>query len=226
MIKKKLFTLPYAGGNRYVFNKFDKYLKKDFNIHHLELAGRGDRISENLIDNIYDMRDDLFNQIKDNIKQDYIIYGHSLGGLLGYLLTLLIEEKKLKKPHKLIISGRAIPTMKPTIIRHNLQKNEFLHSIKKLGGIPNEFFKYPELFDFFEPILRADFKAIEKFNFNEKRKLKTKISVIYGTNESFSIKKALKWQKFTKQNIDFNKFKGGHFFIFDYIKEICKIIKN
>jgi len=228
VIKDKiaLFTIPFAGGNRFSFNRFNRYLEDDFDIYHLELAGRGERISEELMSNIYEIRDDLFRQIEDRIDGEYIIYGHSLGGLLGYLLILLLEEKGLPRPLKFIVSGRANPCMRPPFIRYNLAKDDFIKSLKKLGGMPSEFFNHSELFDFFEPILRADFKAVEKFDFSETRKIGTKISLLYGENESFSKEEALRWRDFSYQNINFYQFEGGHFFIFDQIEEICNIIRQ
>ena len=224
--KKVIFTIPYAGGNKFSFKKYDLFLKNSFDIYHLELAGRGERFSEDLITDIYEVVDDLFNQIKDNIYGEYILYGHSLGGLLGYLLILILEEKGLPIPSNFIVSGRANPAMKPPLIRYNLPKDNFIRSLKQLGGMPSEFFNHPELFDLFEPILRADFELVEKFDFIENRKINSKISVLYGKDESFSRNEAKKWKNFSYQNIDFHKFNGGHFFIFDHIEEICKIIKN
>lgn len=224
--KLALFTIPFAGGNRFSFNKFNEYLENDFDIYHLELAGRGERLSEELIFDIYELRDDLFKQIEDKaFDREYIIYGHSLGGLLGYLLILLLEEKGLPRPLRFIVSGRANPMMKSPFIRYNLSKDDFAKSLKKLGGMPSEFFNHPELFDFFEPILRADFEAVEKFDFNETRRIETKISILYGNNESFSKEEAQKWKEFSCQDMDFYQFEGGHFFIFDHIEDICNIIK-
>jgi len=224
--KITLFTIPFAGGNSFSFKKFDPYLNDDFNIHHLELSGRGKRISYELMSNIYEIRDDLFEQIKDKLDDEYIIYGHSLGGLLGYLLVLLLEDRGLRKPLRFVVSGRSNPAMKPADIRHNLPKDKFVRSLKELGGMPSDFFDHPELFDFFEPILRADFEAIEGFDFSEDRKLETSISVLYGKGESFSKKEAKKWKNFSFQKTKFYSFKGGHFFIFDHIADICDILKQ
>ena len=228
MIKDKtaLFTIPFAGGNRFSFNRFNRYLEDDFDIYHLELAGRGERISEGLMSDIYEIRDDLFRQIMDKANGDYIIYGHSLGGLLGYLLILLLEEKGLPRPLRFIVSGRANPCMRPPYIRYNLAKDDFIKSLKKLGGMPSEFFNHSELFNFFEPILRADFEAVEKFDFSETRKIGTKISVLYGKDESFSLTDAMRWRDFTTHNsIEFYEFQGDHFFIYNHIETICKIIR-
>ena len=226
MNKRTFFTIPFAGGNKFAFKKYSEFLEDDFTIYPLELAGRGERFSEDLMSDIYKVRDDLFNQIKENIDGEYIIYGHSLGGLLGYLLVVLLQDRGLPLPTKLIISGRANPSMKPSTIKHNLSKDDFINSLKKLGGMPSDFFNHPELFEFFEPILRADFQIAECFDFKEKRKVNTKITVLYGKDESFSIMEAMRWREFTTDNyIDFHEFQGDHFFIYNNIETICKIIR-
>lgn len=227
MPKKILFTLPFAGGNKFSFREYDAYLKDDFEIYALELPGRGERFSEDLLIDIYDAVEDLFKQIEDKLNGDYVIYGHSLGGLLAYLLTLYIEEKNLNKPLKLVISGRANPAMKPKTIKHTLSHDAFIHNLKDLGGMPSNFFEHPELFDLFEPILRADYQVAECFHFSEKRKVDTKVSVLYGKDESFSLVEALDWKTFTHHTpLDFQQFEGDHFFIFNHIKAVCEIIKE
>ncbi len=227
MPKKILFTLPFAGGNKFSFRNYDSFLKDDFEINALELPGRGGRFSEDLLTDIYNVIEDLFKQVEDKLDRDYVIYGHSLGGLLAYLLTLLIEEKNLNKPLKLVISGKANPSMKPKTIKHTLAHESFTYNLKNLGGMPANFFEHPELFDLFEPILRADYQVAECFHFNEKRKVDTKISVLYGKDESFSVIEALEWKNFTHHTpLDFQEFEGGHFFIYNHIQAVCEIIKE
>jgi surfactin synthase thioesterase subunit len=226
MSKKNLFTIPFAGGNKFSFKEYDAFLKDDFNVYPLELSGRGERFSEELMTDIYAVRDDLFKQIEDKLDKEYVIYGHSLGGMLAYLLTLLIEEKKLRRPLKLVISGRANPSVKPKTIKHTSSKEVFIQNLKKLGGMPVKFFEHSELFDLFEPVLRADFQLIECFHFNEKRKLKSKLSILYGKDDSFLLEEALEWEQFTDvKPFNFKEFEGNHFFIYNHIASVCQIIK-
>ena len=224
--KRVLFTIPFAGGSGFSFKNFDRHLEDIFDIYHLELPGRGYRVTEELIDDIYQAKDDLFEQIRDKISDDYVVYGHSLGAILGYLLVLEIEERGLPKPSKLVVSGKRAPQNRSTVIRHNLPLDSFISSLKELGGMPEDFFEHRELFEFFEPILRADFKMAEEFNLKEIKKIDSKISVLYGIDDSYSIEEALDWKYFSKKSIDFYKFSGNHFFIFNHLKEICNIIAS
>lgn len=227
MHKKSFISIHFAGGNKFSFNEFNKYLKNDFDIYHLELAGRGSRIGEDLLTDLSSIRDDLFKQIENKLNNPYILYGHSMGGLLAYLLTLLIEEKKLLLPSQLIISGRSNPQMKPKDIRHDLPREQFKNILKELNGTPIQVLENEELFEFFEPILRADFQAIERFHFDENRKVSANLMVLFGDEEkNFTLDDAKKWEQFTTKAFSLHQFSGNHFFIFKEIEKICELIKN
>ncbi|MEM0942195.1 MAG: hypothetical protein AAGI25_20755 [Bacteroidota bacterium] len=44
----------------------------------LELPGRGSRFNEQLLNNIYEMVDDLYRNIQTHIEAgDYVLYGHN-----------------------------------------------------------------------------------------------------------------------------------------------------
>ena len=95
----KVIALPFAGGNKYSFNGIEKHVSKKINWITLELPGRGSRFKESLLDKIDHMVDDLLSQIMPHIQEgNYIIYGHSMGTLLGYELTKKITEKKSTDP--------------------------------------------------------------------------------------------------------------------------------
>ncbi|MEA3315870.1 MAG: alpha/beta fold hydrolase [Campylobacterota bacterium] len=227
MPKKNFFSIHFAGGNRYSFKDFNRYLEKDFNIYHIELPGRGDRIDEDLISNIYDMRDDIYEQIKDKLDNDYILFGHSLGGLLVYLLTIFIQKKKQNRPNKLIISGKSSPNTKVKDIRYNLPQNEFIKKLKDLNGTPSAVLEHKELFEFFEPIIRADFQAIETFDYLENKKVKTDLMVLTGSEEkNFSKEEIFNWKNYTTKNYTFHELSGDHFFIYNDIEKVCNLIKS
>lgn len=216
--------LHFAGGSKYSFNSFKPFLREHFEIHALELSGRGERTQEPLVEDIYQARDDLFAQMEPHLESEYVIYGHSLGGLLAYKLALLIEQKGLRGASKVVVSGRAVPTKRPDKIRYNLPKEAFIQTLKELNGTPKEILEHPELFEFFEPILRADFALVDRYHFNTTGRLKTPLSLLYGLEETFSLEEAQAWQAFSTHPMKFHTFSGNHFFIYEHIQEVCRVI--
>jgi surfactin synthase thioesterase subunit/uncharacterized protein (DUF697 family) len=222
--KLKLFTIPFAGGNKYSYRDLSLYLHNHFDIKNLELAGRGDRIRENLNSSIEEVVDELFNQIKNDLDDEYIIFGHSLGALIGYLLCVKIEESKLKSPKLFIASGAKAPSIKSTTNMSNLSLDEFKDKLRKFNYTSDVILDDTASFEFFEPILRSDFRLSEKFKRDNLKAIPTKTIVLSGTEDSFSDESILKWKKFSKDKVEFYRFKGKHFFIFDNKEDITDLI--
>ncbi|MEP6804700.1 MAG: thioesterase domain-containing protein [Flavobacterium sp.] len=109
-MKNKVIALPFAGGNKYSFSSIEKHVSKNVEWITLELPGRGSRFKESLLDRVDHIVDDLLIQIMPYIELgNYIIYGHSMGTLLGYELAKKITEKKLQRPMALFFTGRGAP---------------------------------------------------------------------------------------------------------------------
>jgi len=79
----KIICLPFAGGNKYSYTKLKPFLNKEIDFVTLELPGRGARSLEPLESNMDLLVQDLYRQIQPYLSSDYMIYGHSMGGLIG-----------------------------------------------------------------------------------------------------------------------------------------------
>ncbi len=225
--KLNLFCLPYAGGNKYSYREFKAKAPPFLNLISLEYPGRGARMNEPLERDITSIVNDLYDQIRSLIdKEDYAFYGHSMGGLVAYLLTIKIIENNHKQPLHLFITGTSGPAAitRGEKKRYLLEKKEFLEEIKEFGGMPDEVLDNEELLHYFEPILRADFEASETYTHLNNPPLKIPITVITGTNEDLEPADIKAWQNESIVNVDFRSLPGKHFFIFDYVYEIIQII--
>lgn len=225
MNKVKLYCLPFAGGSRYSYNGYIKSAPSNVVVTPVELPGRGMRYNEQLLADADRMADDVFEQIRSDLNSPYAIYGHSMGTLLGYLLTKRIVEADLPKPLHLFFSGRGGPSVKyDEPPRYGLPKAEFVTKLRELGGSPDEVLADDSLIEFFEPILRADFQAVETFNYVASEPFDIPITVMIGTNEKTNYEQALAWKKETTADVTVRQFPGKHFFIFQFEKEILKLI--
>jgi len=212
----KVIAFPYAGGNQYSFSTF---FSKNINIEVVEYPGRGQKSNISAITNIDSLIEVLSFEIFKNILlcNQYVIYGHSMGALIGYLICKEIERLGVKKPLKLIVSGKKAPKFKTEKVFHVLQDNKFLNKVVGLGGIPIEIFNYPEFMDYYIPILKSDFECVEKYEYDsETSKLTIPIDVFYGSEEDITEEEAQAWQEETTGKVTVTKLIGNHFFIFEY----------
>jgi surfactin synthase thioesterase subunit len=227
MKKINIICLPFAGGNKYSYRAYSGSYTASLNFVTLEYPGRGARIKEALIFNLVDLVDDLYSQCIALINEgDYALYGHSMGGLISYLLAKKILANNLNVPKHLFMTGTVGPSAPARLEKKRslLGKEAFLQEIKDFGGMPDEILKNDELLDFFEPILRADFTVSESYRHSASPPLNIPITVITGSQEDMEINEIKTWQRETTEPVDFKVLSGGHFFIYEHVERIVNII--
>ncbi|MEO1624658.1 MAG: alpha/beta fold hydrolase [Bacteroidota bacterium] len=225
-MKPQLFLLHFAGGNGYSFQFLLPELKPYFETHVLELPGRGRRMEEPLLYDKGTALKDLFRQIKQKrSRAPYVIYGHSMGASMGLLLTHEME-KLLDPPVCFIPTGNAGPGVGRKKERYKMPRPEFIKALKDLGGVPDEVFENKEIFDFFEPVLRADFEIVEKeYPLPEGFSIQAPVIALMGSDEEDS-EKIENWESYTRGKFQFRHFQGDHFFIHHHASGLSKVIRD
>lgn len=226
--KFQLFLLHFAGGSIYSYDFLKKYIEPNIEFIPLELPGRGKRFSEKLLKTKNEVIEDYFSQIKKlRNNAPYIIFGHSMGATIGLSLITKLEAIG-DAPEKLIVSGNPGPGIKKENdeVRYLLNDFQFKETLEKLGGIPKEVLDNQELYEYFAPIMRADFECLEKYFFSEKGiEINTPIFAMMGDEEELSTK-IENWRNFTNKDFEFKILQGNHFFIHEHPFELGNIIMN
>jgi surfactin synthase thioesterase subunit len=100
-----------------------------------------------------------------------------------------------------------------------LPSAEFWEYVLKYGGCPPQLTEHKELREFYEPILRADFAAAEDHivHFTPRPPLDIPAGIYYGENDerNFVETDATGWQPYFSNTIEYKKFPGEHFFLYD-----------
>lgn len=227
----QLFFLHFAGGHSYSYDFLEKKIRNVL-VNALELPGRGKRYQEDFLISKEKAVEDYVAQIqKKRNGQPYIIYGHSMGATLGLSVSKRLEDAG-DPPSHLIVSGNAGPGVRESSEERKgnfflMNDNEFKHELRELGGTPAEILENNELYDFFSPILRADFKILEKDvgAFEEGIIIKTPIYALMGSEEK-TCSQIENWRKFTSGDLQFEILSGGHFFIYDHPTTLASIIQS
>lgn len=230
MERIKLFCLPYAGGSALVYSSWKNLLNNRIELHPIELAGRGRRSKESFYESMEEAIDDLYSGIEKELDgTDFAFFGHSMGSVLVYELIYKIKQLKKQTPVHAFFSGRYPPHVKKKKeFFHKRTDAEFLKEIRRVGGTPDEFFENSKLLELFLPILKADYKIIENYNYSTKsEKFAFDITVFNGCKDDMvKLEDLEEWQEVTKMNCNVIEFDGGHFFIFEKKKNIVSIIND
>lgn len=175
------------------------------------------------------MVDDVFSLINAQLDgTDYAIFGHSMGSLISYEVSHKLTQVYGMSPVHVFFSGRKPPNIEIKVKDYaNMTDSEFLKEISKFGGLPGEILEERELVDMFLPALKSDFIMLGNYSYEEKSKgLESDITVLTGKDDNIPIFELLEWRKHTKKECKFYTFSGGHFFIFDDVENVSKVING
>jgi surfactin synthase thioesterase subunit len=224
MTKPQLFLFHFAGGNCYSFD-FLRSRLADFDVCATELPGRGRRVAENLLTDFDSAAIDLVNQVTKRIRtSEIVLYGHSMGAYLGLRVCGLLEQAGYA-PGYLIVSGNAGPGIKDHRTRYLLEREEFIEELRKLGGMPPEFFENEELYSYFEPVLRADFKIAETNGMADHLAVMAPIYAMMGDTEE-NAGRIGNWANFTHGDFHQELMAGDHFFIQRHPVRLEQVIRQ
>ena len=170
---------------------------------------------------------DSWQQISCFLQAPYVLFGHSLGSTLAYLLAHKAIEESSQSPLHLFLSGADGPSVPPDLpYKHLYSKTEFKEQLKTYGGISEEILNDADAYDFFEPIIRADLQAIDTWQYSEKPPLAIPATVITGTEEDMTEAEIQLWQKEFSTEVTFKKMQGNHFFLFDHAQQFVELLEE
>jgi len=229
----KAILLHHAGGDKYAFKNMQQWLLPEIQSLAVEAPGRSDRFSEPLLNDIHAITNDIFHQLKNEINQDYFFVGVSMGTLVTYLLCHQLKENNLPLPKHLFLASRLSPDaylQEPTIM--HISSDAFWKVVIQYNGVPDALIQHQELRELYEPILRADFEALEKYNISHEAKepLDIPATILIGNEDSrnITLQTAQTWNHQFANDLAFKEFDGGHFFVYEneevsnYIKKILR----
>ena len=92
-----LFCIPMAGSGATLYRDWQKFF--DFlNVCPIQLPGRENRITEELVDDPFELVDMMYEGIKGMLDMPFSIFGHSMGGFLAYELVKKIHRETGRYP--------------------------------------------------------------------------------------------------------------------------------
>lgn len=225
----KIICIPYAGGFSGVYTKWKNYISQDVEIIAPELSGRGIRSREAFYLSIQEAADDIFQIIlKENIDQEFVIFGHSMGCFIAYELYLKITKHPNlnKKLVHIFMSGSYAPHLnndkKHTYELHKLDNDELKKKVSQLGGTPKEIFESSIFDEYFLPIIRADYYITETYISNQIVPFTCSCTVYNGLDDDLTEEDLMSWKAYSPIGFNIKNFPGSHFFINENCEEVLK----
>jgi medium-chain acyl-[acyl-carrier-protein] hydrolase len=211
-----LFCFPYAGGNSQVYRGWPEQLPWTVEVCTVQLPGREARMREAPYTSLPALVATLCEALLPNLAaRPFAFFGHSMGALISFELTRELRRRGAPAPTQLFLSGRRAPQIRndepPT---HDLPEAEFLESVRRYNGTPEEVFAHPELMKILVPLLRADFALSHVYAYTPEAPFECPISVFGGLQDTDVPRESLEaWREQTAAAFSLRMFPGDHFFL-------------
>ncbi|HEX8161812.1 MAG TPA: alpha/beta fold hydrolase [Pyrinomonadaceae bacterium] len=211
----RLFCFPYAGGSHLIFRGWSEGLPPDVEVMAAALPGRAGRIREPSLKSIPALVENLAAAVKPYLDAPFALLGHSMGALIGFELARRLRRDEGVEPARLFVSGCRAPQIPATAEKtYDLPDPELVERLRDLKGTPLEVLEHPELMGLVLPLLRADFEAVETYNYSAGPPLACPISAYGGLRDAEVERERLEaWREQTTAYFTLQMFDGGHFFI-------------
>ncbi len=222
--KLSLICLHHAGGDAHIFKPWLDFLPSWIRVVTINLPGRGVLFAENPYTDLNQLIPDLASRIQPWMNDNYAIFGHSLGALLGFEIARRSNEYNYSQPKHLFLAGREGPRLPRDEMNHLLPDEEFVQVLRDKEGTPQEILDNNELMQLLLPTIRADFQVAETYQYQPKKALHCPITVFAGLEEEPSDEDFAAWKDETSKTATLKRLPGGHFFVYTEYKSIIKNI--
>ena len=213
----QLFCLPHAGGSASFFAPFARLLAPSVEVVAVQYPGRQDRRAEPLIEDLHELADQVSGLLVSYLDRapgrPFALFGHSLGAALAFEVVRRLEAAGLR-PAGLIASGRRSPLVHREEDVHTRDDDGLLAEMRRLSGTEMELLDDAEFLQLILPVMRNDYRAIERYRYAGDGPVRTPISVLVGdADPRVSRSDAEAWQGLTSGSFHLRSFPGGHFYL-------------
>ncbi|WP_404790315.1 type I polyketide synthase [Altericista sp. CCNU0014] len=211
----RLFCLPYAGAGASIFRSWAEALPPGVEVCAIQLPGREDRLGETPLTRIGSLVQRLVPILQPHLEIPFAIFGHSMGGLVGFELVRELRRQNCALPTHLFASGIRAPQLPDLNLPiHRLPEPQFLEALQKLQGTPEAILQNAELMKLLSPTIRADLAIAENYIYAAEEKLLCPITAFGGQQDPLARPEDLSgWKDQTLSDFALHVFPTDHFFL-------------
>jgi medium-chain acyl-[acyl-carrier-protein] hydrolase len=226
--KQRLFCLPGAGGSAASFRGWSARLKPEIDVIGVQLPGRGHLVAEPPYRGLGPLVRDLAVSMSRLLDKPFMLFGHSMGALLGFELARRLRRAYAVAPVALFAAACPAPQL-PRRQRplHALPSSQLWAEIRRLGGTPEPVLESKDLMAMVEPALRADLAICETYTYVDDRPLDCPVIALAGNNDDgVSAAELQAWSEQTSSTFRVAMLAGGHFFANGELSTVLDVIEG
>lgn len=222
-----LICLPFAGGFAEYFLSWRNLLPNNFQLCPIQLPGRSYRWEEKAYTEVDLLINDLINNLIEILDtKPYILFGHSMGGYLGYKLCEAIKKYRLREPELMVVSSVPAPLhWQKRRLLSEYSDAEFKKFFLELGGYHPELMKHKDFIETQMRIMRNDILLCESCTQSKALQFNFPLLALGGKEDNFVATSSIEaWQTETNGLFQFHAFEGEHFYLNSHLTPIFEKI--
>jgi surfactin synthase thioesterase subunit len=159
-------------------------------------------------------------------KRPLALFGHSMGAVLAFEVTRMLEKDGATPPVRLFLSGRRAPSRPADNDVVPLDDDAIVHELKTLSGTDSRLLDEDAL-NLILPSLRSDYAAIQGYRPDTGARVSPPITMLTGdTDPRVSADGAQGWADHTSAEFELHTYAGGHFYLTDHVPSIGALVRE
>jgi surfactin synthase thioesterase subunit len=219
----RLFCFHHAGGSGSVFADWQSSLGPDVSVQPVQLPGRERRVREPRITDMARLTEELDRELGPYLDEPCVFYGHSMGGLVAWHLTLRRRATGRRLPEALLVGACNPPHRPPLSARtKGMSRDQLVAWMREMGGISDLVLRYPEWVDAAVSLLRDDLELCDSHPYADQAAappapLPVPLYGFVGADDPGVGPEAMAgWLRHTEAGGEVFPIPGGHLFFRDY----------
>lgn len=219
-----LFCIPMAGSGATLYRDWQKFF--DFlNVCPIQLPGRENRITEELVDDPFELVDMMYEGIKGMLDMPFSIFGHSMGGFLAYELVKKIHRETGRYPVILFISATSLKRCEDRKGVGKYSDSELADYLIENGGTSEELLAMEEFREVYFPIIRNDYVLVDRYRGNGE-KVGCPVRALASISDTEVPVSETSDIAAVSDDFKITYFEGGHFYIRDHYDRVCTYVSE
>jgi surfactin synthase thioesterase subunit len=210
----RLLYFPHAGGSASFGAPLSRALAPSIEVVALQYPGRQDRRTEPFIDDIPSLADAIVAATQGIDDRPLAFFGHSMGAILAFEVAQRRQRTGATMPVRLFASGRRAPSTTREEKIHLSDDDGLVAEMRRLAGTDLSLLADEEVLRMILPAMRADYRAIETYEWTPGPTIDCPITVLVGDDDpKTTVDEADGWRRHTTGEFTMRVYPGGHFYL-------------
>ncbi len=224
-----VFCLPHAGGGVHNYVAWGAAFDDVFDWVPLEYAGHFTRDDERPYESFGHAVDDLVEYIDARANGRRVgIFGHSLGGALGYEVGRRLHQNGQTAVEGIIVSSAEPPSALLTTRQtyFELDDQKFLEHLCSLGGVDVANPVVRGMLANSLPLIREDYRLHYSYRPDPDVSVEIPLHIWSGIDELIGRERRLLWRQHSSGHVGFHEFPGSHFYWNSNLDSVTNTLRN